>query len=293
MDQAENLRNIIKKNNVKPVSNSRVIAVTSGKGGVGKSSTSINLALQFKRLGKKVVILDADFGMANIEVMFGVIPKYNLSDLLFKEKSIRDIVCEGPEGVGFISGGSGIAKMVNLDNDQIRKLVNKMAELEDIADVIIIDTGAGIAPSVKEFLVASPEILLVTTPEPTSITDSYALLKALSMNEDFDKNVTSIKMIANKVSSEMEGRRVYEKLSVVVTKFLNLEIGFVGTVPHDKDITKAIMKQKPVSIMYPNSIAARHYQNIVNTLESHVDNITYSKYRGVKGYIKTIFANRK
>lgn len=293
MDQAENLRNIIKKNNVKPVSNSRVIAVTSGKGGVGKSSTSINLALQFKRLGKKVVILDADFGMANIEVMFGVIPKYNLSDLLFKEKSIRDIVCEGPEDVGFISGGSGIAKMVNLDNDQIRKLVNKMAELEDIADVIIIDTGAGIAPSVMEFLVASPEILLVTTPEPTSITDSYALLKALSMNEDFDKNVTSIKMIANKVSSEMEGRRVYEKLSVVVTKFLNLEIGFVGTVPHDKDITKAIMKQKPVSIMYPNSIAARHYQNIVNTLESHVDNITYSKYRGIKGCIKTIFANRK
>ena len=293
MDQAENLRNIIKKNNVKPVSNSRVIAVTSGKGGVGKSSTSINLALQFKRLGKKVVILDADFGMANIEVMFGVIPKYNLSDLLFKEKSIRDIVGEGPEGVGFISGGSGIAKMVNLDNDQIRKLVNKMAELEDIADVIIIDTGAGIAPSVMEFLVASPEILLVTTPEPTSITDSYALLKALSMNEDFDKNVTSIKMIANKVSSEMEGRRVYEKLSVVVTKFLNLEIGFIGTVPHDKDITKAIMKQKPVSIMYPNSIAARHYQNIVNTLESHVDNITYSKYRGIKGYIKTIFANRK
>lgn len=293
MDQAENLRNIIKKNNVKPVSNSRVIAVTSGKGGVGKSSTSINLALQFKRLGKKVVILDADFGMANIEVMFGVIPKYNLSDLLFKEKSIRDIVCEGPEDVGFISGGSGIAKMVNLDNDQIRKLVNKMAELEDIADVIIIDTGAGIAPSVMEFLVASPEILLVTTPEPTSITDSYALLKALSMNEDFDKNVTSIKMIANKVSSEMEGRRVYEKLSVVVTKFLNLEIGFIGTVPHDKDITKAIMKQKPVSIMYPNSIAARHYQNIVNTLESHVDNITYSKYRGIKGCIKTIFANRK
>ena len=234
-------------------------------------------------MGKKVVILDADFGMANIEVMFGVIPKYNLSDLL----------CEGPEGVGFISGGSGIAKMVNLDNDQIRKLVNKMAELEDIADVIIIDTGAGIAPSVMEFLVASPEILLVTTPEPTSITDSYALLKALSMNEDFDKNVTSIKMIANKVSSEMEGRRVYEKLSVVVTKFLNLEIGFIGTVPHDKDITKAIMKQKPVSIMYPNSIAARHYQNIVNTLESHVDNITYSKYRGIKGCIKTIFANRK
>lgn len=293
MDQAENLRNIIKKQNVKPVKNSRVIAVTSGKGGVGKSSTSINLALQFKRLGKKVVILDADFGMANIEVMFGVIPKYNLSDLLFKEKEIKDIVCEGPEGVQFISGGSGIAKLVNLDNEQIRRLVNKMGDLEDIADVIIIDTGAGIAPSVMEFLVASPEILLVTTPEPTSITDSYALLKALSMNENFDKTFTNIKMIANKVSSESEGRKVYDKLSVVVSKFLNVDIGFVGTVPHDKDITKAIMKQKPVSIMYPNSTASRHYQSIVQILNNPAENIDNSKHKGIRGYIKTIFANKK
>ena len=293
MDQAENLRNIIKKKNVKSVKNSRVIAVTSGKGGVGKSSTSINLALQFKRLGKKVVILDADFGMANIEVMFGVIPKYNLSDLLFKEKEIKDIVCEGPEGVQFISGGSGIAKLVNLDNEQIRRLVNKMGDLEDIADVIIIDTGAGIAPSVMEFLVASPEILLVTTPEPTSITDSYALLKALSMNENFDKTFTTIKMTANKVSSESEGRKVYDKLSVVVSKFLNIDIGFVGTVPHDKDITKAIMKQKPVSIMYPNSTASRHYQSIVQILDNPEESVDNSKHKGIRGYIKTIFANKK
>ncbi len=293
MDQAENLRNIIKKQNVKTVKNARVIAVTSGKGGVGKSSTSINIALQFQRLGKKVVILDADFGMANIEVMFGVIPKYNLSDLLFKEKNIKDIVCEGPEGVGFISGGSGIAKLVNLDNEQIRRLVNKMAELEDIADVIIIDTGAGIAPSVMEFLVASPEILLVTTPEPTSITDSYALLKALSMNPNFDKETTKIRMIANKVSSESEGRKVYEKLSVVVTKFLNVDLGFVGVVPHDRDITKAIMKQKPVSLMYPNAVASRHYQLIAEALNNHTDTTQIgAKHRGIKGYIRTIFANK-
>ena len=171
MDQAENLRNIIKKQNLKNITNSRVIAVTSGKGGVGKSSTSINLAVQFTRMGKKVIILDADFGLANIEVMFGVIPKYNLSDLMFAGKELDEIITEGPEGIRFISGGSGIAKLVNLDKEQVRRLVNKLSELEGMADVIIIDTGAGISPAVMEFLVASPETILVTTPETTSITE--------------------------------------------------------------------------------------------------------------------------
>ncbi len=155
MDQAENLRNIIKKQNQRDVGNARVIAVTSGKGGVGKSSVSINLAVQFARMGKKVIILDADFGLANIEVMFGVIPKYNLSDLMLNGMDIKDIITDGPEGVKFISGGSGIAKLVNLDKEQVKRLVNKLSELESMADVIIIDTGAGISASVMEFLVAS------------------------------------------------------------------------------------------------------------------------------------------
>ena len=294
MDQAENLRNIIKRQSVKTVNNSKVYAVTSGKGGVGKSSTSINLALQFRRLGKNVVILDADFGMANIEVMFGVIPKYNLSDLLFKDKGIKDIVSIGPEGVGFISGGSGIAKLVDIDKEQIRRLIDKMAELEDMADIIIVDTGAGIAPSVMEFLVACPEILLVTTPEPTSITDSYALLKALGMNSNFDSNATKIRMIANRVSSESEGRRVFEKLSAVVTRFLNIELDFLGVVPQDKDITKAIMKQKPVSIMFPNSASARHFELIAKKLDnkSGAEDVMTDR-KGIRGYLKTMFSNKQ
>mgnify|MGYP003076248639 FL=1 len=243
MDQAENLRNIIKKQNLKNITNSRVIAVTSGKGGVGKSSTSINLAVQFTRMGKKVIILDADFGLANIEVMFGVIPKYNLSDLMFAGKELDEIITEGPEGIRFISGGSGIAKLVNLDKEQVRRLVNKLSELEGMADVIIIDTGAGISPAVMEFLVASPETILVTTPEPTSITDSYALLKALSMNENFKKDETTIKMIANRVDSEAEGRSLYEKLNVVVMKFLEINMQYLGAVPQDNNIKKAIMSK--------------------------------------------------
>lgn len=291
MDQAENLRNIIKKQNQKDISNARVIAVTSGKGGVGKSSISINLALQFTKMGKKVIILDADFGLANIEVMFGVIPKYNLSDLMFKGRELKEIITEGPDGVGFISGGSGIAKLVNLDKEQIKRLVSKLSELEELADVIIIDTGAGISPSVMEFLIASPETIIVTTPEPTSITDSYALLKALSISEGFKKEECRVKMIANRVASEAEGNNLYEKLSMVVEKFLDIRIDYLGYVPHDASITKAVMKQKPVSIIYPNAASTKRLEIIAATLMSDNRMISPAK-RGIRGYLKTVFAKK-
>ena len=175
MDQAEKLRSIFKQQSEPESKHARVIAVTSGKGGVGKSNVSVNLALQFTRLGKKVIILDVDFGLANVEVMFGVMPKYNLSDLMYNGKELNEIISDGPEGVGFISGGSGVANFVNLDTEEIKRLTSKLSQLEELADVIIIDTGAGISPAVMEFLVATPEAIIVTTPEPSSITDSYAL----------------------------------------------------------------------------------------------------------------------
>lgn len=291
MDQAENLRNIIKLQNQRQVSNARVIAVTSGKGGVGKSSTSINLALQFRKKGKRVIILDADFGLANIEVMFGVIPQYNLGDLMFKGKELKEIITEGPNGVGFISGGSGIAKLVNLDKEQVKRLVNKLSELDEMADVIIIDTGAGISASVMEFLTASPETILVTTPEPTSITDSYALLKALSMNEDYNMRENRIRMLANKVSGETEGRGLYEKLNVVVSKFLDIRMEYLGEIPYDGNINRAVMKQKPVSLMYPNSAAARKYESIVELLESNAEREGL-KQGGIKRFFRTVFSKK-
>ncbi len=289
MDQAENLRNIIKKQYQRDVGNARVIAVTSGKGGVGKSSLSINLAVQLTKMGKKVIILDADFGLANIEVMFGVIPQYNLSDLMVSGKKIEEILTDGPEGIKFISGGSGIAKLNNLDKEQVKRLINKMSELESMADVIIIDTGAGISSTVMEFLVSSPETIIVTTPEPTSITDSYALLKALSMNESFRKDEAAIKMVANRVSSENEGRNLYEKLNVVVSRFLDINMTYLGAVPMDNNNIKAVMKQKPVSIIYPASASSRHYEEIARKIMNDGADIPPQK-RGIRGYLKSVFA---
>ena len=289
MDQAENLRAIIKKQNQKQIDNTRIIAVTSGKGGVGKSSVSINLALQFQKMGKRVIILDADFGLANIEVMFGIIPKSNMSDLIFKGKELSEIITEGPEGVGFISGGSGIAKLNNLDREQIRRLVNKLSELEKLADIVIIDTGAGISSSVMEFLMACPETIIITTPEPTSITDSYALLKALTMYDGFDRKNTKVRVIANKVSTAEEGRDLYEKLSSVVEKFLDIDVEFLGEIPQDTIISKAVMKQKPVSMLYPNSESALCFQKIAEALENNADPVMLQR-KGIRHFLKTVFA---
>lgn len=288
MDQAEKLRTIIKKQNQINVSNARLITVTSGKGGVGKSSVSINLALQFRRQGKRVLIFDADFGLANIEVMFGVIPQYNLADLMFKGKSLKDIIIKGPEDVMFISGGSGVARLVNLDDDQLKRIMYKLSELECLADVIIIDTGAGISNSVLEFVASSPEVILVTTPEPTSITDSYALLKGLSMFPGFNKDATKIRLVTNKVNSKQESQVVRDKLSAVVKRFLDIDLDFVGHVPADPYITKAIMKQKPVSMVYPNAASSKAFSNIMQRLEDESDKVPTQK-KGISGFFKSVF----
>lgn len=291
MDQAENLRKIMQQREEQEKEPARVIAVTSGKGGVGKSSVSVNLAVSFAQMGKKVVILDADFGLANVEVMFGVIPKYNLSDLLYNGRELKEILCEGPEGIQFISGGSGIANLADFDKEQLKRLINKMTELEKMTDVVIIDTGAGINPSVLEFLISSPETILITTPEPTSVTDSYALLKALSMTEGFNEKNTAIKMIANRVSGENEGKGLYEKLSMVVSQFLNIKIDFLGSISQDDYIMKAIMKQKPVTVMYPNAAASKQFEAIAKKLFGDVQEVTDSK-RGIRGYFKNFFAKK-
>ncbi len=269
MDQAQQLRNIIKQQN-QTRSTARVITVTSGKGGVGKSNISVNLGINLSRLGKRVVILDADFGFANVEVMLGIRPDYNLSDLMFRGKGLQEIITKGPENLGFISGGSGISELSNVSRTQIEYLTQKLYELDEIADIIIIDTGAGLSESVIEFVMASSEVLLVVTPEPTSITDAYALLKILNRRLDFSAEQTAIKMIANRIDSKEEAKQLYMKLNMVVEKFLTVKMDYLGGIPQDHNVTKAVMQQKPYSILYPNSSSSKAVYELANTLCDNV-----------------------
>lgn len=265
MDQADQLRKLVNKQK-KVRKTSRVITVTSGKGGVGKSTLTVNLAIQMARMGKRVIILDADFGLANIEVMLGIRPQYNLADLMFRGRELKDIITEGPEGIGFISGGSGIQELSRLTRDQVIYLVQKLYELDELADVILVDTGAGIADTVLEFVSASNEVLLVATPEPTSITDAYALLKTLNRKSDFSKEATSIRMIANRIKDEEEGIGLKQKLSLVVEKFLTINIDYLGGILNDVNCQKAVMQQIPVTIGYPDSATSKTIDRIAHKL---------------------------
>ncbi len=291
MDQADKLRNIIKASQVASPNNARVITVTSGKGGVGKSNVAINLAVQFRTAGKRVLIFDADFGLANIEVMFGAIPKHSLADLIYQGASIKDVITWGPMGIGFISGGSGIAGMGNLSRDHLDYLIRNLSELDTMADVIIIDTAAGISEAVLEFLVASREIILVTTPEPTSITDSYSLLKALNLHTKFNKDETKVKVITNKVETTEEGKQLYSKLSAVVNRYLKLNMEFLGVIPYDNSLVKAVMQQSPVLISNPQAKAAKAFQDVANTLMDIPHTETIYR-RGMSGFFANIISGR-
>jgi flagellar biosynthesis protein FlhG len=291
MDQAEQLRNIIKAQAKPQRPLARVITVTSGKGGVGKSNTAINLAIQFRKMGQKVIILDADFGLANIEIMFGAVPKHNLCDLIYQKKSIKDIITWGPMDVGFISGGSGITGMSNLSRENLSYIIQNLAELDAMADTIIVDTGAGISDSVLEFLIASGEILLITTPEPTSITDSYSLIKALRRHPRFSSETSQIKVIANKVTDEREAEALYRKLEAVVARYLHLPISYLGMIPQDTQLARAVMQQTPVSLNNPRARSAMAYEVIAAKLMNKELNQHLTK-RGMASFFSHIVSRR-
>ncbi|NLL00575.1 MAG: MinD/ParA family protein [Clostridiales bacterium] len=290
MDQAERLREIVKQQNT-PKHLSRVITVTSGKGGVGKSSISVNLAIALSRLGKRVVVLDADFGLANVEVMLGVRPTYNLADLMFRGKSLSDIITKGPENIGFISCGSGIQELTSLSKDQIIYLIRKLVELDQTVDIVIIDTGAGISDSVLEFITASSEILLVVSPEPTSITDAYALLKTLNRKTDFSIEDNAIKVITNRITPDEDGEDIYNKLSTVVTRFLKLKLEYFGQIPLDSSVSRAVMRQRPAICEYPNSNFAKRITSFAKRLCDTEPEINQEK-RGIAQLFSKLLKSR-
>lgn len=292
MDQAERLRNIIKQQNIKKHL-ARVITITSGKGGVGKSNVSVNLAIQLSRLGKRVVILDADFGLANVEVMLGLRPKYNLADMMFHGKSVQEILTPGPEEIGFISGGSGIMELVNLNKDQIQSLVTTMYDLDQVADIVLIDTGAGISDAVIDLVMCSTEVLLVATPEPTSITDAYALLKTMRRQASFDSDQMTIRMIANRVQSYEESKELYYKLNTVSRKFLQMDMEYMGAIPEDIKLQNAVRKQQPVSTAFPDAPASRALMELATILVNGAGQEQVRRYKGLSGLLARMFRNSR
>ncbi len=290
MDQATKLRQLVQEE--QSMSAARVLAVTSGKGGVGKTSISVNLAIEIAKMGKRVVILDADFGLANVEVMLGIRPRFGLLDLIHEHMDIRDIITKGSNDIGFISGGSGVAELAALDNDSIKLLISELGKLDKMYDVVIIDTGAGITDSVMEFVMVSPEVLLVVTPEPTSITDAYSLLKVLRKKENFNPLYKTIHVVSNRVNSMGEGEEIYNKINTVSSKFLNTKLHFLGSVPQDKNASMAIIEQKPVVLSYPASQVAKSISALAGRL-MHEPQVEYKKRDGIAGVFLDFIKSRK
>ena len=262
--------------------NARVIAVTSGKGGVGKTNFTVNLAIALRAVGSRVMILDADLGMANVDIVLGSSSKKYLLNLLEDDMDLADVLVHGPYGVDFIPGGSGIEKAQTLDDDKQKILLRKLAGVGALADIILIDTGAGLGKNVMDFILAADEVLLVTTPEPTSLTDAYAVMKAYSR---YAEN-PNLQLVVNRIYDERESREVAEKLQQTAGRFLHLDVGCLGYVYEDASVLRAVRRQTPFVVASPDSIAARCIramaQGVLYGASPRVD-------RGWRGFLQRIF----
>ena len=250
MDQAESLRQMLADRHGTPV---RVIATTSGKGGVGKTNISSNLAVLAAKSGKRVLIVDADLGLANVEIIYGITPKYHLGDLLDGKVTMEEVLATGPGGIRVLPAGSGVSSLTQLDDAQKLRLMTGLDAVEDAFDVVIIDTGAGIGENVRFFVGGAQEALLVVTPEPTSLTDAYASVKVLSL----EAGVEHFNVIVNPCATEAIARDIFEKLCTVTRRFLKAKLKYIGFVPRDENLHRAVMAQKPLVELFPQSPASR------------------------------------
>lgn len=286
-DQAEKLRQLVKsikeqkasKDALKP----RIVTVTSGKGGVGKTNFTVNFAISLSELGKKVIIIDTDFGLANVDVMLGAVPKYDLSYVIRQEKTIEEVTCLGPGGIKFISGGAGLWELVNISPEVLEAFIKKLEVLERANDIILIDTGAGISDKVIKMVLAANETILITTPEPTSITDAYVLAKmSLAIN-----NNIRFRLIINKAENREEAELVLNKFNGVVKKFLNTEMENMGYILRDENVTKSVKEQLPYVLGYPKSLASRQIKEIARSFANVETEQRYVR-RGLRDYVQIL-----
>ncbi|AIN93685.1 MinD/ParA family protein [Treponema putidum] len=292
-DQAEDLKTLMKnKNNgnkdlsdLPPKRKTRIIAVTSGKGGVGKTNISTNMGIAYAKMGKNVIVIDADLGLANVNVMMNIIPKFNLYHVMKKQKKMSDIIIDTEYGIKFIAGASGFSKIANMEEAERSDFIKELYTLAE-ADIIIIDTSAGVSKNVLSFVAAADEVVIVTTSEPTAITDAYGIIKIIATEvENYDLN---LKMIVNRVNSALEGKKIAERMIQIVAQFLNLKVEYLGFIYNDPAVEQAVLKQKPFFIHAPKSKASGCLRHIVAKLEK----TDYNEYSGFSGFLQKLFGRK-
>ena len=280
-DQAHSLRRLANRGDRK---SARVIAVTSGKGGVGKTNLSVNLSLGLIQAGSSVVLLDADLGMANVDILLGLTPKFTLTDVLQSEKDVGEIIVEGPLGLKVVAGGSGVYDVANLTEWDLERFVRSVEQLDLNSDFIIIDTGAGLGRNVLSFVLAADETIVVTTPEPTAITDAYGMIKViLQRNPD-----SAIRVIVNMVNSPRQAQQVVEKLNAVLRQFVNREVAYGGFIPYDGHVGRAVSEQRAFITAFPSSSASRSIEHVAEKIAGKTSGQD-GLGRGLKGFFSRVY----
>ncbi len=260
-DQAARLRELVEGAH-STASSVRVIAVTSGKGGTGKSVLSVNLAIAFRRMGKRVLLIDADFGLANVDLMLGISSSKTLADVLSGRLAPTDAIQEAVEGVRFLSGGSGVEELIAMDAQAVGSLISRLLQLEGDTDIILVDTGAGVNPVVLRLIQAVSEAVIVTTPEPTAVMDAYALIKILSMAEQRP----ALRLVVNRVVTRREATETPEAIISLARKNMHMAIDLLGTVAADPLVPQTIKRQIPLLVAHPGVQASRDVQLIAGKL---------------------------
>lgn len=283
LDQASSLRKLVNEDEEKPEGNikrSKIITVTSGKGGVGKSNFVVNLGVLLQNKGYKVLIFDADLGMGNDDVLMGLYPKNNIFDIIFTDLTLKDIIIEGTNGVSLIPAGTGLNKIQELTEEQRKLFLDKLTQLDEF-DYILMDTGAGVNKDILAFISASQELIIITTPEPTSLTDAYSLIKAA----DYFKLKDRAKVVVNKAFTKEEGIETFNKFDRAVSKFLKIKVEYLGCILDDRKLVHSVRQQKPFVLLYPNCDASKSLETIASKiLGQEVDSL-----EGAKGVFKKLF----
>lgn len=292
MDQAAKLRELSKNALISKYeettdenhASSHVIAITSGKGGVGKSSFTVNLALVLASFNKRVLIIDADLGMANVDVMMGCTANYSLLNIINGTHSLEEVIVTGPRDVKILSGGSGIRSLTKLSTIELQRVINQIVQYEKNTDFVLFDTGAGMGENVMSFLLAAEDIILVTTPEPTALTDAYSILKAYLGN----KGKASLRLVVNKAGDEKESSIITDRLTKIADKFLNIQLEQLGYIFEDAAVSKSIKGQVPLVLESPNSPAAKCITNIAHKLVFGSEKVEKT---GISGFLKNFLSN--